>query len=379
MKNILFISVTRYNFQEQGKVEHFGKKFKPLAQKARIFVLAKGQGFHYKIWNCDFYLLKPNFLFWLRAFFLAFYLCWMKKIDVIVSQSPLAEGFCGAILSKIFKAELVVEIHGDWMEGPFLSKKRKGEKLLRKLIPFLAKFSLRSAHKIRAVAEYLKIEAQKIAPEKPYFVFHTFTNLDIFLAEKNIAFENFILFVGQLAKVKGVNFLLDAWAEVIKEFPNFKLVIVGDGEEYNQLKIKSEKLFGKLRVVSGAEPLKINEIIDFRGKVSLGEVKNLMARCYCLVLPSLSEGLPRVIIEAMALGKSVVASNVGGIPDLVKDNETGLLVKPADSEDLANKLKFLLGNQKLAEKLGQQARQMVLKNFSNQQYLDDYLRMLIEL
>jgi len=273
------------------------------------------------------------------------------------------EGLTGSILKKIFKNQLIIEIHGDWERGPFLSKKRRFKFFQKKVVPILARFSLKSADKIRAISSFTKKEAIKLSGIKPYFVFPTFTDINAFLEEKETVFENFILFVGGLEKVKGVKYLIKAFSKVKQEFPQFKLVIIGKGSE-------KENLESEIR------SLNIEDKVKFKGRLSLEETKNIMKNCYCLVLPSLSEGLGRVLMESMALGKPVVASRVGGIPDLIKDNENGFLFEKGNSNELAEKLRILLNNRNLTIKMGQKGREFVRVNFSNEKYIKSYISMI---
>ncbi len=360
MKKVLFIGVTKYDL---NKDIHLKEKFEGLGREIKPYVLAKGKPFHKENWGAEFFLLPPGFLFWPLAFCLAFYLCLTKKIDTIVCQSPLIEGFVGSIFKKILKKELVIEIHGDWQEGPFLSKKRRFEKVARKIIPILAKISFRNADKIRGVANYLINRAKEIAPKKRYFLFPTFTDIDMFLNEKNENFDNFILFVGALEKVKGVNFLIEAFSKIEKDFPDFKLVIVGEGEEISNIKYQISNL-------------NLRDRVEFKGKLFLEETKNIMKNCYCLVLPSLSEGLPRVLLEAMALEKAVVGSNAGGISDLIKDGKNGFLFEKGNSDDLANKLRVLLKDKNLTIEMGKEGKKFVQENFSNEKYIENYIQMI---
>jgi len=350
MKRVLFISVTKHNLE---KDLHLKKKFEGLSQGIKPYILAKGRFSHKKIWGVEFYLF-PSVFYWLLVFLFAPWLCLTKKIDVIVAQSPLIEGFLGTILKKIFKKELIVEIHGDWKEGPFLSKKRRLAFIERKFVPFLAKLSLKTADKIRGVAINLVAEAKKIAPDKKYFIFPTFTDLNDFLNEPDIRFNNFILFVGHLQKVKGLDYLIEAFDKITTEFPALKLVLIGQGTEkfQNRDNIKS------------------------KGRLSLEQTRAVMKDCYCLVLPSLSEGLPRVLMEAMALGKPVVASNVGGIPDLIQDSQNGFLFEVANSNELAEKLRILLNNRNLAIEMGKAGREFVQSKFSNEKYIENYIQMI---
>ena len=101
-----------------------------------------------------------------------------------------------------------------------------------------------------------------------------------------------------------------------------------------------------------------------------------MKNCYCLVVPSLSEGLPRVILEAQALSKPVIASRVGGIPEIIKDGENGFLVNPGDADDLAEKLRILLSDKKLAIEMGKRGREIIQEKFSNEEYIKNYLDMI---
>ena len=325
-KNVLFLSVTKYDL---AKDVHLRKKFEGLSQGIRPYVLARGRTFGKKVFGAEFYLLPRNIFFWPTAFVLAFWLCLAKKIDTIVAQGPLIEGLAGTILKKIFRIELIVELHGDWRVKKNLAK--------------IAGFSFKNADKIRAVAEYLAAEARKIVPDRPLYIFPTFTDLDDFLKEKDIRFDNFVLLVGRNDPVKGVKYLIEAFEKIKPEFPDFKLVLAGEGLP--------------------------------EGKLPLEKVREKMRDCYCLAVPSISEGLPRVILEAMALAKPVIASRVGGIPELVKDGETGFLTEPGNAVELADKLRILLRDKNMAIEMGKRGRELVQGKFSNEKYIDNYLRM----
>ena len=328
MKNVLFIGVTKYDL---AKDVHLRKKFEGLSEGITPYVLARGKmTFGRKLWGAEFYLLPKTIFFWPMAFVLAFWLCLVKKIDVIVAQGPLMEGLTGAILKKILKKDLIVELHGDWGFKKNLAK--------------IAPISLKNADKIRGVASYLIEKAQKIVSQKQYFLFPTFTDLDDFLSETGIKFDNYILFVGRADKTKGINYLTEAFSKIENDFPDFKLVLVGEG-------------------MPG-------------GKLSLEQVREKMKNCYCLAVPSISEGLPRVIMEAMALAKPIIASNVGGIPDLLKDGQNGFLFEPRNSDELAKKLKILLSDKDLAVKMGQKGRDLIQSQFSNEKYIANYLQMI---
>jgi glycosyltransferase involved in cell wall biosynthesis len=100
-----------------------------------------------------------------------------------------------------------------------------------------------------------------------------------------------------------------------------------------------------------------------------------MARARALALPSYSEGLPRVVLEAMAAGTPVVATRVGGIPEVVEDGATGLLVEPGDHRALADRIAWLLEHEAEADAMAAAARRRVSAVFSAKAYQDGYRRM----
>jgi len=361
MKKVLFVGVTNYNFHKDPPL-HLKRKFLGLGRGVKPFVLAKGAPFHKELWGTEFFLLPP-ILFWPLGLWSALYLSWSKRIDIIIAESPLTGGIFGTAIKKVLKKELIVEIHGDWVEGPFLSKKRIFKPLQKRIVPILAKISFKNADKIRGVADHLVKRAEKVAPQKKYFIFPTFTDLSLFLEEKEIAYEQFILSVGQLEKVKGIDILIEAFSKIEKEFPYFKLIIIGEGAEKKNLE---EKI----------NTLGLEDKITLKGKLSLSETKDIMKKCYCLVLASRSEGLPRVLMEAMALNKAVVASRVGGIPSLIKDGKNGFLFEADKGIELATKLTLLLKNQSLAKKMGRMGKGIVENRFSNEKYIENYISMI---
>jgi glycosyltransferase involved in cell wall biosynthesis len=148
-------------------------------------------------------------------------------------------------------------------------------------------------------------------------------------------------FVGWLLPIKGPMVLLRAMLEVWKKHPETILVLVGKGEL--DVELRTEVL-----------QLDVNSKVKFLGWRD--DVDEIMQLIDILVLPSLNEGMGRVLVEAMAAGKPVVASRVGGIPDLVKDEKTGLLVPPGDARALANAILRLVKNPLEAKDMGAAGR-----------------------
>ncbi|KPJ58989.1 MAG: hypothetical protein AMJ42_02355 [Deltaproteobacteria bacterium DG_8] len=158
-----------------------------------------------------------------------------------------------------------------------------------------------------------------------------------------------LMTVGRLQKQKGHYYLFHAILKVRKEVAKIKLLIIGEGEEENNLK-------------NLAESLDLTDQIIFTGLRF--DVENILSMAKIFILPSLWEGMPNTLLEAMAAGRPVIATDVGGVPELVINGETGVLVPPKDSDALASAIIDLLQDELKAEKMGEVGRVRVEKIFN---------------
>jgi len=165
-----------------------------------------------------------------------------------------------------------------------------------------------------------------------------------------------ILFVGRLIERKGLPYLIEALGGLRQHLPA-ALDIVGTGSQQAAL----EQVAAERGVA---------DVVRFLGRVSNSELARLYASCDVFVLPSIvdshgdTEGLGVVLLEAMSYGRPVVATDVGGIPDIVLDERTGLLVPQKDAPALAHAMRRLLANRALAKRLGAGGRDHVRAHFS---------------
>jgi len=142
---------------------------------------------------------------------------------------------------------------------------------------------------------------------------------------------------GRLTPVKGHRYLIEAAKKIVAVKPDINFLFLGDGE----LQEKLEKM---------ASELNIRENVVFLGWRP--DVAEVMSMFDIFVLPSINEGMGRVLVEAMALGKPIVASNIGGIPDLIMQGKNGMLVPVADPLALASGIEFLMTNPKKMGEMG---------------------------
>ena len=155
--------------------------------------------------------------------------------------------------------------------------------------------------------------------------------------------EKVALFVGTLRPVKGVRYLIEAMDIVVRENRLARLLVVGDGEERGEL----ENLAKRLGVAAR---------ISFIGRKPHRDIPDYMAAADVFVLPSLSEGFPLTILEAMAAGLPIVTTRVRGLPEIIEEGGNGFLVEPRNHQQIAERLLSLFSNDKLAEAMGQSNR-----------------------
>lgn len=176
-----------------------------------------------------------------------------------------------------------------------------------------------------------------------------------------------VAFSGRFISRKGINYLLDAWSVVIQKFPRARLVLMGDGPLLAEMK-------------GMAVELALTASVDFLGHIQ--EVTDELRKADIFVLPSLQEGMPNALLEAMACGLPPVATRIGGVTDIILDGENGILVEPADAENLAGGMCRLLENQELTRRIAVRARKTISDRFSLEsiapKYIDLYAKMALD-
>jgi glycosyltransferase involved in cell wall biosynthesis len=354
------------------------KKFRSLSGLGEMFVLGFSSEFRFHRFteHAHFYLLPQlgfSVLRYLELFVLGqiliFWLIVRHGIQVVVTQSPY-EGFVAALALKCagwfgYQVRLVVEVHGDFEVSLFLQRQIHFAGLYRFLMNRLAGYSIKQADLLRAISDCTKQQLQDWAPGKRIVQFPAWTDIDVFLRsgiDKKSHNSQAILYAGVLTPLKGIHHLIKSFALIATEFPRAKLNICG----------KSENLTYAAELKAQIEKLGLNEPVQFIGAQPQSELAVWMAKACVLVLPSMSEGLGRVIIEAMATGTPVIGSRVGGIPELIEEGGTGFLVPPGDENALAEKLRWILSNPAKSSAMGEASRLLAARLFSTENYLKGY-------
>ncbi len=304
------------------------------------------------------YLLFP-FMF-LSSIFHLFRLHRKHRFNLVHAFWLLPNGFIGAVVSKLFNIPLMIALRGSDI---FISKQNP-------IFRFMARWALKNATMVTSVtpAFFPDLEDFGVPPEKMRLIPNG-SHPDLFPApghSKCVALqqhllipdENLIVFaLGRIVLKKGFDILIKSLPLVKEKVPHITLIIGGDGTDLDRLKTL-------------AKELGVSNCIRFTGTISRDEVPNYFHLCDIFGLPAVYDpkgnvdGCPNVILEAMACGKPVVASDISGIPVIVKDGETGILVEEKNVEALAAALITLLKDKVKRQQFGIAGQQRILNDLT---------------
>ena len=216
---------------------------------------------------------------------------------------------------------------------------------------------MRNARHVIAISRYLAdyFQSQFRPDVRLYFVPNAVDSA--FFELPNADNGPTLLFAGRVTPLKRVSDLVAAFARIAPEVPSLQLRIAGECE--------SEKAY-VVSIQRSIERENLTDRIHLLGALPQARILDEFSRCSALVLPSAQENLPMVIAQAMATGKPVVATRVGGIPEMVQDQRTGILVNVGDIDGLASALLTLLNDLTLRRQMGHLGR----KAAQNQYHVD---------
>jgi glycosyltransferase involved in cell wall biosynthesis len=304
-------------------------------------------------------LYMATYLFF--GFFKGVQLCWKNKYQFINTHFVLPTGPLGFILGKIFKLNNIVSIHGGDIYDPSKKSSPHRSPSLTKVNNFL----LTQAKKVVAESSDTKKNAEKyyifdnkvftipLAYEK--FEFKKISRKELNLKDDKI----YLISVGRMVKRKGYKYLVKTLERLPK---NVNAIILGEGpEKENLLKL--------------AKKLKVENRLILPGFVSEEEKFQYLDNTDIYVLSSLHEGFGIVLQEAMQVGLPIVATNNGGQVDFVKEGENGFLVEPKNSKLIAQKIKEIIKNDNLKNKISQKNKKNIDK-FGIKEIAKDYLKLI---
>lgn len=276
-----------------------------------------------------------------------------RGIEIILGYNMIPEGVAAVRLAKMFNLPA-----GFWAIGSDVDVfARRGALNL-----YLSRKTIEESHIV--ITESKDLENKIRSFSKKNLRIHTFyKGIDVEnfenLPPKHILMNDlgldrrrkYLLFVGRLIRDKGIYELADCFNFIARRYDNVDLILIGE-------EIEKNKMLTEL-VKHG-----VNDRVSFKSVMSHREVAKYMKACDVLVFPSWAEGLPNVVMEAMAAGLPVVATSVGGIPEILKHGVTGLSVPVRSVKKLTVAVLRILEDRELREKCAKTAQRLIIENFN---------------
>ncbi|MBI4687082.1 MAG: glycosyltransferase [Nitrospirae bacterium] len=288
-----------------------------------------------------------------------------RRIDVILGYNMLPEGIASVRLANMFKLPAVFWAIGDDVNifanhneiNRYLSKKciEKSSIVLTESKDLEDKIIALGANRGRVETFYKGIDVSqfKSLPSKDVMI----RNLKLNPARRHL------LFVGRLTREKGIYELIHAFTSISKRYPDMDLLLIGEEME-------------KVQVMDILRHHGITKRVILKGIIPYNEIPKYMKASDFMALPTWAEGLPNVVMEAMASSLPVVATDVGGIPEVLKHRVTGLSVPPKNIEKLKDALIEMIEDKQLRETCVRNAKELIEDKFDVRKNVDQLYKML---
>jgi glycosyltransferase involved in cell wall biosynthesis len=275
-----------------------------------------------------------------------------RGIEIVLGYNMIPEAIAAFILARKLKLPV-----GFWAIGSDVNDIMPGNLLNY----HLSKMCIKKSDLIITESKDLEQKIQQLC-QQPQNIHTFYKGIDVAnfqnLPAKNILLEKlgldrakkYLLFVGRIIREKGITELAQSFIKIAKRYPDLDLLMIGEENEKKKLR----DIF---------QSASISHRVHFKGIISHKEVAYYMKAADVLVHPSWSEGLPNVIMEAMACSLPVVASDVGGIPEVLINGVTGLSVPAKDSEKLTAAISEMLDNEQLRGSCVHRAHELIAEKF----------------
>ena len=365
MKNVLFIAPTTYQLP---LTENLKKKFITLSEVCNVSVLAfaNSKTFLNETYG-NFYLnkkIKNRLINYFRiiqiSIFTTHKIIKKENIDIVCFQDPVSS-FFSILFLKVRRAEvkIVVETHGDFIETLSLEKNLVLPRLYKKLFYIMAKYSIGKSNIIRAVSssteqQVLDIDSSKSVVRFPAWIdFKDFQNIE----PKPPSKDKFnILFIGSVTDRKKPHMIIEAIQRINDK--SYNLSIVGPAP--------NEKYFKELKDLIDKSDLQ-NQV-SLIGPVDRESVKDYYSTSNLMILPSISEGLARVIFESQVAMCPVLVTDAPGMSDIVIDGQTGYVFESNNLDSLSLKIEYIKNNYDEASLVAKNAKGFILSNYSEDNF-----------
>ncbi len=378
--NVLWISIKPLSFPlNEALIEKYNSLSKYFNVNV-IYISLNNNFEHHSFNNARFYsipklgrLIYVFPIYFLLLFLYVPFLNFKKNINVLIASDPFIPGIIASFWKRILffkRTRLLVEAFGNWIRTPTDPLPKMFRNIVKSIIIMASKFSINSADALRAESQLTLALLKKYNNKAASKVFNDLYYIELFRKWKinkiSHKKEFHILFVGRIVKLKGLQYVLLALSNIIKKHSEIKLLIAGSGEYIQEIKKQTNTL-------------NLSNNVIFLGELSQSKVKEYIYNSDLVVLTSMSEGTPKILIEAMVMQKPIIASNVGNIPSIVEDKLNGFLVAPRDIKSIEKRLLWCLNNKNKLAELGIKGNKKIIEKFESQLSIKNYIKKYVEI
>lgn len=290
------------------------------------------------------------------ALFVLYKIFKKRKIDIVnVHFVSTGNGLYASIFKMLFKFPLIVSVHGTDVE------QLPAQSFIHR---WVAKICLNKADIITGCSQHMIEAVRKLTAiaDQKYFIIRNGINLSEF-SDKSVYQHPtpYIFSIGRFVYKKGFDILIDAFHAFSLEVKDVELIIAGDGEQKEEME-------------KSIVALKLESKVHLIGYADRATAVQLFNGCDFFVLPSREEALGIVNLEAMAACKAIVATRVGGVPEIIEDQMNGLLVEAENSQALCEAMLILSKSAQMKEDMGRRGASLVEKTFNWNTVADQYLQ-----
>lgn len=300
-----------------------------------------------------------------------------KKADLLYAQDPVSVGLPTYFASRILRKPYVLKIVGDyaWEQGSIrfgvtdildiFSKKKAGYGISVYLLKIIQSFVARNAKKIIVPSNYLQgiISNWGIRKERILVIYNSFSPKESLERDFEVHKKHLIVSVGRLVPWKGFAALIEIMPSVLKKYPDTRLNIIGDGPEKDNLKTLIKKN-------------NLEEYIRLSGKLSRDDMFKRVMEASVFVLNTNYEGFSHQLLEVMYLKTPIITTDVGGNPELIENNKTGILIDYNDVGAIENALVQIFSDSEKARALTEAASEKT-KEFSKDRMINGLINELV--
>ena len=361
MKNVLFVAPTTYAIPLTENIE---KKFKYLSEVCNLYIFAFAEKkIEFTAGATKLFLykkVKNRILNYFKIFLLSTFtlpsVIRKNNIEIISYQDPVSSFFSILVLRlRKINIKIIIETHGDFIETLSLEKNLLFPKLYKKVFLSMARYTLDKADKLRAVSSSTEAQVREINSTKEITRFPAWVDFENYkdikpVRESNKEFK--ILFIGSVTDRKKPHLIVEAINRIKSK--DIKLYIVGPTPNENYLSQLKETV----------KKYDLEEQVVFTGSVDRKSVMEHYAETNLMILPSVSEGLARVIFESQVSACPVLVTDAPGMGDIVIDGQTGYVFESNNLESLTNKIDEIKNNYEEAIHIGKNAKDFILSNYS---------------